>query len=772
MLSTVLALTLSAFPEFSAPEVLADLETRPRQPSVMQLLGATMAGVLIVTQERFGVPDERQLWWAPFDAPATALGLVGSAVSARRVGSRIVLLDERTAWLIELEGTTARRVELATGVAKLEFVRSTSTTEAWFFDGTQLWNSDGTVEGTTPSVRAMVAPAVETNRRIASFLTADAVSVWDAAGARTALVTDVRSLAAAGNAFIVGGLTLRNEDGQVLVNAPCVAIEGGWAQCASSLFSTDGTVTNTVLRDDGPFTILASSPTALAYAVFSNGQVRLLSGASGAPATLGSTMCSGVGAPTFLGTFLVCDHAVVPLDGSTAQVAAAPGRFRNAAFAGQLVLLQENELLVSDGTLMGTRKLALDFGITESSEPFLISANGTTALFATTNDAGVWLTDGTAEGTVRVGDQGAAWGRGALGLSRFNSLAAFDEHAKPVTIPVGVVGASGEWLIGLSNCRAFRAALDGVSVQLATEGCVTEVTVYDDAAFLRFIDGSTSLVRSPREPIPLGNDIVERIRPRCDDRRCWYAANRSGSSLMLRSVELQTGKLIDEELVTSLGQFELLFGSDEVAVYETQSPASNAISIKRRGAQVVTVPELPFPSPPRLAFAVAGNGDVYIDDEGELARIDDAGNKTRLGRCVGARLAVNGEQVWAVCENEGEPSFRLFRVVSDTMMEVQLDVFVSTPGFDGDLTWFSTLGPGSPSPMKLFVTDGMEKKELGNWSGSHFAAVRAGMVFSGSAGLDRELVVVRYQRPACGCESSGGLALTALALIISRRRRR
>ncbi|MFT3713225.1 MAG: hypothetical protein QM817_36685 [Archangium sp.] len=461
---------------------------------------------------------------------------------------------------------------------------------------------------------------------------------------------------------------------------------------------------------------------------------------------------------------VVCVEGLQPLDGGA--FVTIPGLQRALSRNPAELIVQTNKgLLLTDGTPDSGRPLG-DARSTESAFPRLLSSNGVTALYATL-DAGTFLTDGTPEGTVRVGDDAKPWGAGALGFTN-GKVSGFDDHARPVTLPAGIIGATGDWALGIDGCSAFRVDLSGKRATLKARRCVRDIVPFEEAAYLVLDDGSVMLVHAPFEPASLGSDVDVTTTPRCGPTRCWVVGktNPRDGTLEFRSVVMKTGKVEVEERPQLDDTFELRAATDELLL--SISRVSGMPRIKVRGASaMMSAPS--FRAPNVFVASTAAETVIITSGERSLLRVTADGTTSSLPLDCEPRELVAGDDVFFMaCGRSGLGSSRLLQLRGTEFTEIPLGgegVFALTA--EQSFVFFVSNGlSAADATTRVSLSKLPRLGELGR--------VRAGLVFAalGDDG-DVEPWVVPFARPSpaptCGCSSlEGAMVLLSLAALLRR----
>lgn len=758
MLGTIaVVLVVGALPSFDNSALIVAPDVR--QVSQTDVLAGNADGVLL-GERTLG----RSFWFpAPFDAP---LVLLGPAVdSVHPLQDRFVGLRGGS---VSLLTTTGSSQTLLDGGVEFSFVRSASTTEVWFFDSNSVWVTDGTVGGTRRVLQRGFPTGTtvfEAGGQLGAPTGAGVFSIW-AAGAQTATEFHATSASTVGSHFLLGGSSLRNELGEVLLAEPCEAIPGGgWAKCGDRFIATNGTTGDVrVVASDGGTDLIANESTLIRASPFSavdsQGVVTDLFGGCERPSRLS-------------GGFLICQNMAAPLDGRRPQLVhnsfLAPKLGPSAASGDAVVARLDGSLHDILWQWNGSdppRKLSpwwltVTYPAdqpTVSSHLRLLDSNDDVALYESAYpvpgvDAaqrgfdrlkGLWLTNGTS--AFRIEGTGQLWGTGVI--SRTQMVRA-DGAVEPA--PSGLVGVSGSLAFFHENCTVTTVDATGGPKMLDVGGCVTELVTFRDAALIQRMDGRSLLVRAGFDPIDLGTDVRTEFELRCGPRRCWFA---SGGSV--QSAELGSGRVSQPTMPPVGPEWESLAGSDDVLVVSRPSSGATEVMVIRSGAspQTIIVPGS------RVAVAVTSTREVLVASS-SLLLVAESGVTTTQWPCSAGLVRAQGPRAWAACPDQS--GLRLISMVGGVpTLRSQLSRDARATGLvANDTMAFFTLTQAQFQTVTI-----MDDTEMVTAADATAVAVlRSSVVFSkvGSSGHELRSVALTVP-PQCQCETTASGALAVLAL--------
>jgi hypothetical protein len=657
----------------------------------------------------------------------------------------------------------------------MQFVEARSTDAVWLFDDTSVWVTNGTPAGTRAVVPSHgLAPpfefVLETNHRVGGYVGGQFI-IWGEDGVQQSARPDIFTVSTTANGFIFGGTDLSAETGPPLARGACMALRGGgWANCRQStsfvgaIFSTDGTVAGTMPRDQVDSFIDPVYADAQ-WLVYQSDVGFTVLERSGPPRRL-STACLATDRRTRVQNgILVCFDALVPLDGGPFTPVEGVHRAISRNGAELFLETQGGGLELTDGVPDGGRRQLRDRAITEPSFPSVLTSDGVTALYATAT-AGTWLTDGTTEGTVRVGDDGLRWGSGALGRTDAG-IRGFDDHAREVPLPAGVVGASGAWALGIDGCSVFRVDAEGKRATLRTPRCPRRVVPFDDAALLVLDDGRAMLIHPPNEPLALGSDVDVEGGTRCGKELCWIRSRPDAAgNVEFRTVNAAKKTITVEDVVPAEAPVELLAATDGLLI--TLARDTGAVRIKPRG-QLATLDKTRLDLVVLLASSKTET--VVAFDRTFLRFGADGSSSGEQLDCEVAALAATDDTVWVATETCSVSKARLLGFHGKTTTEVNLDGQVVTELRAEPAQVFFVTNAG----LRAADDTGAQVELTSKGRPGNVGRVRAGLVFAATDDAqDTELWVVRFARPAaaCGCSNAEAtLALVALVLLLLRNSR-
>ena len=772
---------LGALPSFENSALIVAPDVR--QVSQTDVLAGNAAGILLV-ERRLG----RSFWFpSPFDEP---LVLLGPAVdSVHPLQDRFVGLMGGTASLLT---TTGSSQTLLDGGVEFSFVRSTSTSEVWFFDSNSVWVTDGTVGGTRRVLQRGFPSGTtvfEAGGQLGA-LTAPGVFSILAAGAQTATEFQATSASTVGSHFLLGGSSLRNELGEVLLAEPCEAIPGGgWAKCGGRFIATNGTTGDVrVVASDGGTHLIANESTLIRAsplsAVDSHGVVTDLFGACEGPSLLSRD-------------FLICRNMATPLDGRRPQLVhnsfLAPNLGPSAA-SGDVVVARldgwsHDILWLWNGSdpprQLSPWWLTVNYPAdqpTVSSQLTLLDSNDDVALYESAYprpnvDAsqrgfvqlkGLWLTNGTS--AFRIGGTGELWGTGVISGTR---MVRADGTTEPA--PSGLVGVSGRLAFFHENCTVTTVdATDGPKM-LDVGGCVTGLVTFRDAALIQRMDGRSMLVRAGFDPIDLGPDVHTAFEPRCGPGRCWFA---SGGSV--QSAELASGGLSAPTMPAVGPEWMSLAGSDDVLVV---SRPSSAGAIEVMVIRLGTSPQSVIVPGGTVAVAVTSTREVLVASS-SLVVVAESGVTTTQWPCSAGLVRAQGPRAWAACP--GQSALRLISMVGGVptlRLELSGNARATGLAVNDTMAFFTTT---QAQLQRLTIMDDTDMMTIPD--ATAVAVLRSRVVFSKVGPRGHELrsaplpVAVppvteppQPEPPAkpkkCETTASGALAVLSLWAVVRRRER-
>lgn len=749
-------LLCGVLPAISTPELLLDLDESPS--TISELVGANSSGMLV-----HGLNKDwtHSLWWTPWDGSPFLVIDRTNAVTTAPLGEDFVLFVADGAGqtaVLRLSIANARVEPLTTVPDPVEVIDSSS--QVWWVDPNGTSTTDGTPSGTR-----LVAPGVTAVFQAGDSLYAQPVGPpllrWTGGQLIDAGVA-FRSLKRAGAHVVAADKSVFNELGEELVRSTnCVAHAGGetaWVGCMGDggvwLYATDGTPGGTRLRaaTQGNFPggdVLSASSEYFVGNLRGTG-CTLLTSAAGPLQPLPG--CDP-GSDRIFGDVLVNEHSVRSLSPPSPVLELGPLRYVRAA-GRRAVFATQRDYRLTDGTEAGTRVVPSEWPaplVTASSSPRLESSNGDRALYRTAS--GVWVTDGTREGTVRVGESAAFWGKRVLAAQQ-GALVVFDADGKSWVPPNGTWGVAHRSLIGQDGCAAFSIDEERRQQTLALDGCVKKVTPGAEGALVETDLGAFFWVRAGRV-FKLGGDVSSADDFRCGGARCWYLGIPDAELQPLHTIDLDNGTVrLVSRLNTGGGSIGLLGASSLGAL--TKDESGNTMIVFKDG----------------VLLNLAADAQWLFTADGRLATLESRGINLLsysatppppqlsfdCARPIG--LGITADTLHALCGDGTAVTLRSGPLegpltVIDAGLEPRL------PQGD-ELAWSSVVRDGQSA---LRVARGLDSREFPALQGAHFARVRSGFVFAGTGVIpDEELYVARVPPQGCGCGTGGGAPVLCLAL--------
>ncbi len=779
MLTWVGLVVVAVLPKFGPPALLVDIETGPSRQVHPQLIEANDDGVLYTQLEREG---GTALWWSRWDGvPERVRSLADAGVRARAFKDGFILFASsgEPVAVERLDLSSAPALEPLITVTDVDsFPLTDSTTSVWWGGSAGTFVTDGTSGGTrlvTPLAGAIAALG---DRLF--YMDSRSLQRWENGQLFDTGVPAGRPFRAGGH-LVINGVVPRNETGVALTSAlGCSASGGGdfaWLACdfllvvdAGHILSTDGTPegTTTRLTFRGTDRLATLDVASSDYVLFSGtwNDRGLHHSIARDPSASVLTLNSGCGQVAVVhGDVAVCPFRTLSLRGLGSLATLPVEASRKVDRRALLQLEGEPRFLLTDGTDAGSKFVPAEVPSwpTDSSNPRLVESDGVHALFDTT--LGVWMTDGTPKGTLRVGDTAQFFGHSVLATD--GRFVAFDQNRQSWMPPDGVIGVAHGLLVGRIGCEAFSVDEARVRKAVTALGCVEQVEPGKDGALLRNAEGLTWLLRAGHDPFALVGDVHLPSGVHCGRSTCWYMS-RAQTTFRANQLALNTGRVTQVAAVLLTEGVPPLGGSDFVLVtQQLDSGAVRFVATRPSGAQ----------TPITRPFVFANDG-ALVSFAGGLSIIGPGGDSHSSLPCGDTlELGVTGNRINAICESNPVGSVTLWSgtldaglkaiTVGNTFAESD---FPSMPS-GGDVAGFTVSSYGKPSRFVVF--DGTDRIEFPGMFGGDFVQLRSGLVFAGGieSGKDRELWVLRDPRSGCGC-GVGAESMFALAVVLLALRRR
>lgn len=762
------------------PELLVDIDTQPSIAHPPQLVGANADGMLFVQL----VPEGgHALFWTSWEGPAVQLAPAApfpNRSTAFSLGDGFIVFRSLELDRVRVEHlalTPEPRLEPLVEVSGLRaFPQTGSKTRFWWASPEGTFVTDGTPAGTRNLTSLNFPEAVIGETIYFVDRSSNLLSRWEDGGIEALGLHVPFGVVRVGDHVVIDGMNPINEAGEVLTNSQCYALGAdrfGWLQCAGAdagrdLFVTDGTPAGTSLRFRGGQFLRLGTVTderAIFSDLLDGGFItRALDRVGSSPPTPFPCEPSAL-----LGETVVCGGAAITSLAGTELVRVRLNSLEppTMAAAGSRALLQapgQAQFTLSDGTRAGTRLVPdqLPSWPTESSRPKLFASDGLRALFNTTR--GSWLTDGTREGTFRVGDDAEFFGHSVLAADGTFVVHGADGRQWPA--PPGTIGVAGGVLVGRSGCDAFMVDEERAKTPLTGLGCVQAIEPGRDGALLRNSTNQVFLLRKGHAPYPLPGEVQLSSGVACGKEACWYLEKVGAGSFLAQRLVLASG---EANTITVPLDRALPFRASDWLFASTPQWGS-LFTVHPDHSRT----ELDFPftiTPEGRLLGVTRDGLISIDGKqrGSLRGVD--------GCMQALELTVTGNMVHVLCVGS---SVRLFSSLLDGGTSWEPTESASafrapTLPTGGDVWAFSMTDPLA-TEGDFVMSDGERRLTTPHLVGTDFTKVRHGYVFAGTRPLatDLELWVVpdpQEEKKAEGCTCGQGSLLWSLGLVLLLRRR-